>query len=77
MKRLLKRPDYTGEDQTVDMMGFRSSPGAAVDFARNGGILHIEKNGKKVASLMPPSPTVIHPDGTFEGERPLTMGVDL
>lgn len=68
--------DLSGQVETVDMMGLRNSPGEAVDRARQGETIHIEKHGKHVGSLVPP-PTVIHADGTWEGERPLTMGRDL
>lgn len=72
----IPKPDFSGQEETVDMMGLRNAPGEAIDFVKNGGTLNIEKNGKAAATMVPP-PTVIHPDGTWEGEKPLTMGQDL
>ena len=50
MKKL-SQPDFTGQSQTVDMMGLRNAPGEAVEFVRHGGTLNIQKNGKPVAVL--------------------------
>jgi hypothetical protein len=73
---VLEHRDLTGTKQTVSMMGFRQAPGEAIEVAKCGGIVDIEKQQHHVASLVPP-PTVIYADGTWEGERPLTMGLDL
>ena len=76
MFKRIKKSDFSGQEQTVDMMGLRNAPGEAIEFVKHGGTIKIEKSGKPVGSLIPP-PTVIHPDGSFDGEKPLTMGVDL
>lgn len=70
MKKL-KADDLTGQVETIDMMGLRSSPGMMIDQVSRGKTIRVEKHGKLVAIISPP-PTIIYSDGTWEGERPLT-----
>lgn len=70
------RKDFSDQTYTVSMMELRETPGDIIDRVAHGATVHIEKNGKHVATIVPVE-TVIHPDGTWTGKRPLMMGIDL
>jgi antitoxin (DNA-binding transcriptional repressor) of toxin-antitoxin stability system len=72
----LPKKDFSGEEATVTIMELRSAPGDIFDRIFHGMIVHVTKHGKRVASIVPVD-TVIHSDGSWEGAKPLTMGVDL
>jgi antitoxin (DNA-binding transcriptional repressor) of toxin-antitoxin stability system len=63
------------------MMELRSAPGDLIDRVRCGMVVDIEKNGKRVASLVPidqcEEVTTIHSDGSIEGRIPLTFRLNL
>lgn len=70
----LPRKDFSGESHTITVTEFRAAPGDALDRVAHGATIHITKNGKPIAKLIPED-TIIHPDGSYTGERPLMMGV--
>lgn len=72
----LPRKDYDGQEATITVMELRQGPGDIIDRVTHGMTIHITKNGQHVADLVP-APTKIAPDGSFTGEKPLTMGRDL
>lgn len=64
----------------ITMMELRSQPGEvlrAVEVDRR--TITITKHGHVAAKLAPATeePTVIHPDGSIEGEMPITFRRDL
>ncbi len=72
--------DYFGKTAWMSMMELRSTPGEAIDRVSHGMIIHIEKNGKAVADLVPPGQygeTKIGRDGQIYGEIPLTFRINL
>lgn len=73
----LPRKNFDGQEATITVTELRAAPGDALDRVAHGMIIHITKNGKHVATIMPPEETVIQSDGSFTGRRPLTMGRDL
>lgn len=77
----LPKVDYRGKQATVSMMELRSAPGDLIEHVRNGMTVHVEKNGKRIASVVPAGAdqdtTVIHPDGSITGPIPLTFRRDL
>ncbi len=68
--------DFSGQEATVTMMELRSSPGDLIDRVSHGMTIHVEKHGKRVATIIPPE-TVINSDGTWSGAALLTMKKDL
>jgi len=70
--RGLPRKSFDGQQATVSMMQLRASPGEIIDRVTFGMTIHVEKNGRRVASIVPVD-TVIAPDGSFVGAAPLTM----
>ena len=72
----LPRKDYDGQEAEVTMMELRASPGDIIDRVTHGMRVHVTKSGVRVACIVP-TKTVIAADGSFAGERPLTMGRDL
>ncbi len=74
------RRDYRGQTAKLSMMELRSNPGEAMDFVAHGLKIEIERSGKHVATLVPPSSegeTVIHRDGRITGDIPLTFRANL
>jgi len=73
--------DFRGLEATITMMELRSQPGEVIDRVLHGMKIHLEKNGKRVATIIPvgwDSPTTtIKPDGSIEGPIPLTYRRDL
>lgn len=77
----LPRKDFRGQEATVTMMELRSEPGEVIDRVMHGMTIRIEKSGKHVASLVPPSAvgddTVVLPDGSICGPIPATFRRNL
>lgn len=78
----LPETDYTGQTATVSMTELRAAPGDVVDRVSHGLTVHVEKNGKRAASIVPPRDSsevdcVIHRDGSFTGTMPITFRRDL
>jgi prevent-host-death family protein len=71
----LPRKDFTGQTATITVMELRAGPGDVIDRVANGMVVTITKNGKPVAVLSP-CDTMVNPDGSYTGARPLMMGLD-
>lgn len=74
----LPKRNLRGQTCTVTMMELRAQPGEVLDAVRDGMLVRITRQGKHVATMMPPgydpdAPTIIHPDGSFEGPPPLSF----
>lgn len=76
MREKLPQIDFSGQVATITAMTFRRTPGDCFDRVARGMTIHITKYGRVVASLIP-GPTVINKDGSWTGQKPLTMGLDL
>ena len=77
----LPRRDYRGRNASVSMMELRSQPGEVIDSVAHGMSIRVEKNGKHVATIVPPEAdgdtTEIMPDGSIHGPMPLTFRCEL
>jgi antitoxin (DNA-binding transcriptional repressor) of toxin-antitoxin stability system len=65
--------------KTITMMQLRSSPGEyAFRVRADGESFLVTYQGKPCFKMVPvDDKTVIRPDGTIKGPKPLTMGLDL
>lgn len=65
--------------KTITMMQLRQSPGEyAFRVRADGESFLVTYQGKPCFKMVPVSDTtVIRPDGTVKGPKPLTMGIDL
>ena len=77
----LPRKNFHGQQASVSMMELRSAPGNVIDFVANGMTVHIEKSGKRVATMVPAGydadSTTINSDGSISGQIPLTLRRNL
>lgn len=78
----LPKIDLRGKDATVSMMELRNRPGEVFQLVERGLNVRVEKNGKHIATIVPPDAeddemTIIHPDGRIEGRVPLTFRTNL
>ena len=77
----LPKTDYRGREATVSMMELRSEPGNVIDHVSKGMKVHIEKNGKRLGTIIPTEEdgdmTTVNPDGTISGPIPLTFRMNL
>ncbi len=64
---------------SITMMELRSQPGEVLRAVENDGrTIVITKNGRDAARLVPVSDvTVVHRDGSMDGEMPVTFRRDL
>jgi len=73
--------NFRGQEAKISMMELRANPGELIERVRHGLKVTIWKAGKPVAMLVPipyaHEETVVHRDGTIEGDIPLTFGRDL
>lgn len=77
---MLPAKDYRGQEASVSMMELRSGPGDVIDRVSHGMTVHVEKSGRRVATLVPANcdgDTVIHSDGCITGRIPVTFRRDL
>lgn len=81
----LPRKTFAGQTATVTMMELRRQPGEVMDRVSHGMVVRVMKRSKHVATIVPAShdsgrlgsDCVVHPDGTIEGEVPLTLRRNL
>lgn len=73
--------DFRGLEASISMMELRSSPGDIFDRVAYGMTIHVEKNGKRIASIVPVAAadetTIIHPNGSISGRIPVTFRRNL
>ena len=65
--------------KTITMMQLRASPGEyAFRVRADGESFLVTYQGKPCFKMVPVEDmTVVRPDGTFKGPKPITMGLDL
>jgi prevent-host-death family protein len=77
----LPAKDYRGQSASVTMMELRARPGDLLDRVEHGLTVYIEKNGKRIAALVPINEadenTVINRNGKITGRIPLTFRKNL
>lgn len=74
--------DFRGQEATVSMTELRSAPGDVIDRVRRGLTVYIEKNGRRIASIVPTEAEqddmiIVRRDGSITGPKPLTAGINL
>jgi len=77
----IPKRDYRGQNFTVTMMELRSQPGEVMDLVAHGMSCRVERNGKHIATIVPPEnegdSTEIFRDGSIKGPIPLTFRQNL
>lgn len=77
----LPKKDFRGQEATITMMELRANPGEVVDLVSHGMTIHLEKNGKLVASIVPHGSSdevcTIDSKGRINGQLPVTFRRDL
>ena len=78
----LPTKNFRGQAVTITITELRSALGDVMDRVAHGMIVTVEKNGKSVAVLAPPTrpqseEVVVWPDGSIDGPLPLTFRSNL
>ncbi len=73
----IPKTNFWGQTAQLTMTELRRNPGEAFYAVSCGLTIEVTKGGRPVAVISPPKlagdvDTIIHPDGTWTGERPLT-----
>jgi len=65
--------------KTITMMQLRASPGEyAFRVRADGESFMVTYQGKPCFKMVPvEDTTIVHPDGTFKGPKPITMNLNL
>lgn len=77
----LPKIDLRGRTASVSMMELRQAPGEVIDCVARGMTIHLNKNGKRVGTIVPKDAdadsAVINSDGSISGQVPLTFRRNL
>lgn len=70
---------YWGQKAEVTLSELRGAPGDLFDRVSRGLTVFVTRSGKTAAVVSPPPISndvdcIVHSDGTWEGERPITLG---